>query len=73
SRFLVKGRRYAVVFILVAGALLTPPDVFSQLALAIPLYVLYEVSIIVVRLTGRREPKRQQERDAENSENDLQG
>jgi sec-independent protein translocase protein TatC len=57
SRWLAKGRRYAIAIMLVAGALLTPPDIFSQVALAIPLYFLYEVSIIVVRLTGRREKK----------------
>lgn len=74
SKFLVKGRRFAMIFILIVGALLTPPDIFSQLALAIPLYLLYEVSIIVVRLTGRREPKRQAEDPADGySENDLQG
>ncbi len=54
SRFLAKGRPYAVVLILVAGAILTPPDVATQLMLAVPLYVLYEVSIIIVRLTGKR-------------------
>jgi sec-independent protein translocase protein TatC len=57
SRFLAKGRRYAVVLILVLGMVLTPPDMFSQLMLAIPLYLLYEISIIVVKLTGRREKR----------------
>lgn len=57
SRLLAKGRRYAIVAILIVGTVLTPPDVFSQLMLAIPLYFLYEVSIVVVRMTGRREPK----------------
>jgi sec-independent protein translocase protein TatC len=73
SRFLIKGRRFALLFILIAGALLTPPDIFSQLALAIPLYLLYEVSIIVVKLTGRREPRQQQNQSDGYSENDLQG
>ena len=43
---LKKFRKYAVVGILTAAAFLTPPDVFSQLALATPLYLLYEISII---------------------------
>jgi len=57
SRMLRKGRRFAVVGILIVAAVVTPtPDAFSQLMLAVPLYVLYEVSIVVVRLTGRGEP-----------------
>ncbi len=51
--FLSKGRRYAVVLILIVSAILTPPDVFSQILMAIPLYVLYELSILVVRFTGK--------------------
>jgi len=52
-----KGRRYAVVGILILGALLTPPDVISQMLLAGPLYLLYEISILVVWLTARKEAK----------------
>lgn len=56
SRMLRGGRRYAVIGILILAAIATPtPDAFSQLMLAGPLYVLYEVSIVVVRLTGRNE------------------
>ncbi len=51
---LASGRRWAVVIILIVAAAVTPtPDFFSQLALAVPLYILYEVSIWVVRFTGR--------------------
>ncbi|MCK4856599.1 MAG: twin-arginine translocase subunit TatC [candidate division Zixibacteria bacterium] len=57
SKMLSRWRRYALVIILVLAMVLTPPDVFSQMLLALPLYLLYEVSIIVVRLTGRREEK----------------
>jgi sec-independent protein translocase protein TatC len=42
---LAKSRRYAVVLILIVAAILTPPDVVSQLMLAIPIYILYEISI----------------------------
>jgi sec-independent protein translocase protein TatC len=50
---LSKGRKYAFVGILILAAVLTPsPDVFSQLLLAVPLYVLYEISILVVRITA---------------------
>ncbi len=54
-KIMARGRRYAVVGILILGSLLTPPDLISQLLLAGPLYLLYEISIIVVWLTGRRE------------------
>lgn len=55
SAFLARGRRIAIVLILVASAVLTPsPDVVTQLMLAVPMYLLYETSIVVVRMTGRR-------------------
>ncbi len=41
-----KGRRYAIVGIFVAAAILTPPDVISQVGLAVPLILLYEISIL---------------------------
>jgi sec-independent protein translocase protein TatC len=53
-RTLTKGRRYAITAILVVAAVITPPDVFSQIMLAVPLYFLYEVSIIVVKITQRK-------------------
>jgi sec-independent protein translocase protein TatC len=46
---LKKGRRYAVVGILVVAAFLTPPDPISQIGLAVPMYLLYELSILSVR------------------------
>ncbi len=61
SGILAKGRRYAIVAILIVGAIITPPDVFTQFLLAVPLYILYEVSIIVVRLTGLHEKEDQDE------------
>ena len=48
------GRRYAVVAILVFAAFITPPDPISQIGLAVPMYLLYEISIISVRLVERR-------------------
>jgi sec-independent protein translocase protein TatC len=44
-----KGRRYAIVIILALAALLTPPDPISQIGLSIPMYALYELSILSVR------------------------
>ncbi|MCC7304882.1 MAG: twin-arginine translocase subunit TatC [Alphaproteobacteria bacterium] len=46
---LVKGRRYAIVIVFIFAALVTPPDIFSQTMLAIPLLLLYEISILLIR------------------------
>ena len=55
SRFLSRGRRYAIVLILIFSAILTPtPDVATQLMLAVPLYILYEISIVIVKYSGRK-------------------
>jgi sec-independent protein translocase protein TatC len=51
--FLRKGRKYAVLIIFILAAFLTPPDVMSQLLLAFPMLVLYEISILVVSYVGK--------------------
>ncbi|MDH4222779.1 MAG: twin-arginine translocase subunit TatC [candidate division Zixibacteria bacterium] len=54
SSTLRKGRRYAVIAILIVSALVTPtPDMFNMMLLAVPLYLLYEISIIVLFLQDR--------------------
>ncbi len=54
SDFLRRNRRFAIVFAFVVAAVLTPPDVLSQFALAVPLCLLYEGSIWSVRLIEKR-------------------
>jgi sec-independent protein translocase protein TatC len=54
---LISGRRYSVVAAFVLAAVLTPPDLWSQIALAIPLILLYEISIIGIWFTERRRAK----------------
>src|SRR5215211_4265638 len=54
SQFLKEKRRYAAVIVVVVAAVLTPPDVISQLALAVPTYLLYELSLLSVRLIEKR-------------------
>lgn len=49
AQMLSSKRRYAVVGIFVVAAVLTPPDVISQISLALPLWGLYEISILIVR------------------------
>lgn len=45
----LKMRRYAIVFIIVLAAILTPPDVVSQIMLALPMWGLFEISILFMR------------------------
>jgi len=47
--YLVKARPYLVILFLVIGMLLTPPDVFSQLFLALPMWLLFEIGILISR------------------------
>jgi sec-independent protein translocase protein TatC len=54
STQLAEKRRYAIVAMVTFAAIVTPPDVFSQLALAIPMYLLYEVSIVIARMLEKR-------------------
>ena len=50
---LVDFRRYFIVVAFVIAAIFTPPDVVSQLLLAVPLVILYELSLIAIRFTDR--------------------
>jgi sec-independent protein translocase protein TatC len=52
---LAKYRKFAVLGAFIAGAILTPtPDVFNQLILSIPIYLLYELGILASRIFGKR-------------------
>jgi len=53
-KMLARNRKFALLAAFLIGAMLTPPDVFSQTALAVPFIVLYEIGIIVARLFGKR-------------------
>jgi sec-independent protein translocase protein TatC len=48
------GRRYAIVGLAAISAVLTPPDLLSQLLLLVPMVMLYEMAIIAIRITRRR-------------------
>jgi sec-independent protein translocase protein TatC len=54
SDMLKRQRRYAIVIAFIAAAILTPPDIISQFGLAIPAMLLYEASIISVKMIERR-------------------
>jgi len=53
-RGLARQRRIAIVLVFLAAALLTPPDAVSQLLLAGPLLILFELSLQIVRITGKK-------------------
>ena len=57
SSYLKKTRRYVIVIIFTVAALLTPPDPITQIGLAIPLLLLYELSIITVKFTEKKDEK----------------
>jgi len=51
---MAKSRRYVIVGILIVAAILTPPDPISQLAMAIPMYIMYEISIVIIRMLKKK-------------------
>lgn len=61
---LKKARRYAIVGVFVAAAVLTPPDVISQVSLALPTLLLYEVSVYLVGVVEKRRAAEEAARDA---------
>jgi sec-independent protein translocase protein TatC len=54
-RMLSTKRRYAILGIVILSAIITPPDMASQLLIAIPLWGLYEISILITRFFGKKE------------------
>lgn len=60
-------RKYAIVFAFVTAAILTPPDPVSQIGLAVPTILLYEVSIWLARRTERKRQEAEAAKDAEPS------
>lgn len=62
---LASGRRYAIVGIFIAAAILTPPDVISQIGLALPMILLYEISIVIVRHGEKRRAAQEAAEEAE--------
>jgi sec-independent protein translocase protein TatC len=65
SKMLKSYRRHSIVVILIVSAIITPPDVVSQLLIAMPILVLYEVGILI----AKRLEKKRALRDAEFEQN----
>lgn len=65
-QFLNKYRRHAIVAVVIVGAFLTPGDlIWTTIAMAVPLYFLYEVSVVLSYVVHRRRLRRAAEREAE--------
>jgi sec-independent protein translocase protein TatC len=64
AAWLREKRRYAIVGVFVVAAVLTPPDVISQFALAIPTLLLYEVSIFLVKMVEKKKAEADAARNA---------
>ncbi len=57
-------RRYAIVATFAFAAMITPPDIISQIGLGIPILLLYELSIIAIRMAERRAQRVRKSADA---------
>jgi sec-independent protein translocase protein TatC len=62
--FLKKNRKYALVIVLILSAIITPPDISTQVIVAVPILILYEVSIVISRIVIKREKKRLKKQQA---------
>ncbi|QYA23994.1 twin-arginine translocase subunit TatC [Gramella sp. MT6] len=56
--FLRTYRKYALVIVLILSAIITPPDIVSQIIVAIPVLILYEVSIIISKIMYKKEEEK---------------
>jgi len=65
---LKKKRKYAILIIFTVSAILTPPDVATQIMMAVPLMVLYEVSIVGAKIFGKKKSSEDDERESSNRE-----
>lgn len=63
--FLKKYRRHALIVLLIVAAIITPPDVFSMILVVLPLFLLYEISIILTKRTARKHQQVMEEAERE--------
>ena len=56
-QFLKKNRKFAIVLVLILSAVITPPDIASQVIVTIPILILYEVSIFISKVVFKRQQK----------------
>lgn len=70
SKGMAAKRKYAVVGVFVVAAIFTPPDPLSQISLAIPIVLLYEISIYMARLVEKKRPKDEYDDDGDDDDGD---
>ena len=61
SGMMNKYRKFSYLGIFVVAAILTPPDVFSQVAMACPMIILYEISVVVAKIFGRKKAVKEED------------
>jgi sec-independent protein translocase protein TatC len=61
--FLKRNRKYALLLFFAGAAILTPPDVVTQIMMALPLMLMYELSIIGARIFGKKKSESEPEED----------
>ncbi len=67
--FLKEYRKYALVLVLILAAIITPPDIISQVIVAIPMMILYELSIKISKYVLKKEKKEKEEKEKEMKKN----
>ena len=60
---LARNRKYAIVSVFIVAALLPPPDIISQVGLGIPIIILYELSIYLVRIAEQKKAEAEDDED----------
>jgi len=63
--FLSKYRRHAIVVIVIIAAVITPPDAITMMMVGIPLYILFEVSMIVVKRIDKEKKRKEEKEEAD--------
>ncbi len=71
--FLRKNRKYAILIIFTASAILTPPDVATQIMMAGPLMILFEISIIGARIFQKKKEEEEEKEGKKEKKNDAPG
>jgi sec-independent protein translocase protein TatC len=59
AKTLARQRKYAILLIFIFAAIITPPDIISQVIVALPMIGLYELSILLSKLFGKKSPPAQ--------------
>ena len=60
AAFMREYRKFAIVIILIVAAIVTPPDIPSQIVVSIPILILYEVSIIIAAFVAKKDKLNEQ-------------